>query len=619
MLNSGRFIKAANRIGMNNKPTSQGSDHDWRIVAGVTLALALATFLVYLPTRQFEFLNWDDQSYVVENDHVKGGLTWQGIVWAFTQSHSANWHPLTWLSHALDCQLYGLQPSKHHTTNVLLHAINAALLFHLMRTLTGSLWRSALVAGIFALHPLRVESVAWVSERKDLLSMFFGISTLLAYARYVTESKAQSPKSKIWYSAAVGLFACGLMSKPMLVTWPFVILLLDFWPLRRIEHSNSNDYTSALRGLLVEKLPFFALAIGSCIATLIAQKQGGAVASFEHLPISYRLQNALVAYATYLKALFWPTQLAPIYPHPAHWASWRVGVALVVLLGLSFTAWKNRIRFPCGIIGWLWFLGTLVPVIGIVQVGSQAFADRYTYIPQIGLVLSLVWLGALLTKRLPKVFVTAMAGIILTTLAWLTSKQLSIWKNTETLFKYTLEFHPNNTQALYGLGSHYLNQGRLAEGKQLLEKVIQFEPDFVEAQGALADALDGEGRHAEAAAHYEAALARQPNNASLLNNLAWLRAACPDAAIRNGNQAVELAKRACELSGYTKPIFIGTLAAAQAEAGDFQAATATATQAARLAEALNSPRTAALNRELIKLYQQGKSAHGNAPISVDQL
>lgn len=601
---------------MNNAPTAQVSNHDWRIVAGVTLALALTTFLVYLPTRQFEFLNWDDQSYVVENDHVKGGLTAEGVVWAFTHSHSANWHPLTWLSHALDCQLYGLQPSGHHATNALLHAINAALLFLFLRMVTGSLWRSMVVAGIFAMHPLRVESVAWISERKDLLSTFFGLLTLMAYARYAGESKVSSSKSKVWYGVALGLFVCGLMSKPMLVTWPFVMLLLDCWPLNRINQRPkvfSLESWRTNQNLIIEKIPFFALAAASCFITITAQKQGGAVASFEHLSFGYRLQNAIVSYAEYLRMFFWPAQLSPIYPHPAQWASWRVALSLATLVGLSFAGWRYRDRFPQGVTGWFWFLGTLVPVIGLVQVGSQAFADRYTYIPQIGLVLSLVWLGAILLQKLPKVFVATAAALILAALTWRTSQQLAIWKNTETLFSYTLGLHPNTLQALNGLGSYYLNQGRIAEGKPLLEKVVQLEPTFGEAQGALADALDGEGHHAEAATHYEAALAKQPNNASLLNNLAWLRAACPDAASRNGTEAIKLAVRACELTGYTKPLFIGTLAAAQAEAGNFQAAITTATRAAQLAEALHLPETATRNRELIELYRNAKGAHGGSP------
>jgi hypothetical protein len=662
--NSWNSIAAANLFGKIDVTTSHPPKPNLRLLLGIGLALAVASFMVYFPARHHDFLNWDDQSYVTENDHVKGGVTREGIVWAFTQSHSANWHPVTWLSHMVDCQLYGMNPGGPHLTNALLHAGNAALLFMLLHTLTGSCWRSALVAGIFALHPLRVESVAWVSERKDVLSLCFGLLCLIAYARYATKaevrcqrSEARSPTSdfrpltSVFYWLTFGLLALGLMSKPMLVTWPFVMLLLDWWPLRRMQNaecrmqnepmrdtspqpspqsgegaapsgkmgktelSTFNFQLSTLKRLVAEKLPFFALVAASCIVTVIAQKQGGAVASVAHLPIGYRLQNAVVAYTEYLTKFFWPGNLSPIYPHPAHWETGRVIGAMVILAGLSGAVCFGRRRFPGGVTGWFWFLGTLVPVIGIVQVGSQAFADRYTYVPQIGLVLLLVWLaaGVAVKLRLPKVIPGILAGVILAGLAGRTTEQLSVWKNTETLFRHTLERYPENTQALNGLGSYYIKVGRIAEGRQMLEKVIQLEPTFVEARGTLADALDGEGRYAEAVTHYEAALALRPDNASLLNNLAWLRAACPDATIRDGAEALRQATRACELTGFSKPLFLGTLAAAQAEAGDFPAAIATATQAANLAEALRLPETAARNRALMELYRNGKAAHGGEP------
>lgn len=592
------------------------SKHGSRSTISIGIALAIVTFLIYLPARQHDFLDWDDQSYVVENDHVKGGLTWEGIIWAFTQSHSANWHPLTWLSHALDCQIYGLQAAGHHTTNILLHSFNATLLFLLLQMLTGSLRRSALVAGIFAMHPLRVESVAWVAERKDVLSTFLGLLTLMAYAAYA-KARGEGRGARagtIWYAAALGLFACGLMSKPMLVTWPFIMLLLDWWPLGRIAADGRWRMRDGKtwRALLWEKVPFFALAAVSCIITVAAQKHGGAVASVEHLPINYRLQNAATAYAEYLKMFFWPTRLSPIYPHPAQWECWQVIVSIVILLGISVMIWRGRARFPVGVTGWLWFLGTLVPVIGIIQVGSQAFADRYTYIPQIGLALLLVWLLATAAAklRLPKFVGYSLAGIALAALAWRTTEQLTIWKNTQTLFHHTLERFPNNTPALNGLGNYYFKVGRIADSKRLLEKVLELEPTFVEARGTLADALESEGHYAEAVTQYEEALEQQPNNTSLLNNLAWLRAACPDPAIRNGTEAIKLATRACKLTSYSKPLFIGTLAAAQAETGEFQAAIATATRAVQLAEMLRLPEITARNRELIEFYRQARAAHG---------
>lgn len=355
--------------------------------------------------------------------------------------------------------------------------------------------------------------------------------------------------------------------------------------------------------------------LGSCVLTLFAQKQGGAVASFEHLPVSYRLQNAAVAYIEYLGTLFWPAQLSPIYPHPAQWEAWRVGGAIIALVGLSILVWINRKRFPFGVTGWCWFLGTLVPVIGLIQVGSQAFADRYTYIPHIGLAWALVWLGAETAAilRLPKFVAGTLAVATVAALAWRTTQQLPVWKNTETLFRHTLSLFPNNAQAWYGLGSYLTEQGRTAEGKRCLEQAIQLEPTFTEAIGTLAAMLDVEGHYQEAIDRYESALKIHPDQASVLNNLAWLRASCPKANFRDGAEAVQLATRACELTGYEKPLFIGTLAAAHAEAGEFQKAITTAEQAITLATSLRLEAAIIRNRELIQLYQQRKASHGGPP------
>lgn len=588
------------------------------LLATLAAALVLTTLAIYLPARQNEFLNWDDRSYVTENDHVKVGITGQGIIWAFSESHSGNWHPLTWLSHMLDCQLFSLDPAAHHMTNVWLHAVNAALLLLLLHQLTGSLWRSISVAALFALHPLRVESVAWVSERKDLLSAFFGILTLMAYVRF-TQCKVKNEKLQlVWYGVALGLFALGLMSKPMLVTWPFVMLLLDWGPLDRIRTSRAGAESGKTRAhwdLLTEKIPFFALVLGSVVITLWAQQKSGAVASLESLPLSLRLQNTAVAYVAYLGKFLWPTNLSPIYPHAKHLADWMVLGALLILVAVCAVAWQLRKRQPLVLLGWLWFLGTLIPVIGIVQVGSQAMADRYTYLPMIGIATAIVWLGAdwLACAKLSRNVAFAFILGILTALAWQTQKQISHWKNNETLFRHTLQLYPHAAQARYGLGSHLVEQGQLEEGRQHLEEAIKLQPRFTEAIGTLGLSYDNEGKYAEAARYYEAALATQPDHVTILNNLAWLRAACPDASLRSGPTAVRLATQACELTDYSKPILIGTLAAAQAETGDVSAASTSAARAATLAEKMGLKETAARNRELLELYRQGKAAHGGAP------
>jgi Tfp pilus assembly protein PilF len=408
--------------------------------------------------------------------------------------------------------------------------------------------------------------------------------------------------------------------------------------------------------LLWEKAPFFALTIASCIVTVVAQKKAGAVASFQAIPFGSRLENAVVAYAQYLAKFFWPAKLSPIYPHPEHWAAWQIICSAALLLILTGAVWFARKRFPYALTGWFWYLGTLVPVIGIVQVGSQAFADRYTYIPLIGIMIAVVWLiaeyfvkvgrgvptspsrvcglgiGAVGTPRpatltqscsskpfAQPVLSLALSVVILGVLSWRTSQQLGYWRDTETLFRGVLELAPDSVQALYGLGTHLIDGGRIEEGKKMVERAVTLQPTYAEALGTLGNASDGEGKYSEALQYYESALKVAPDNAGILNNLAWLRAACPDPSYRDGQEAARLETRASELVGYGKPLFIGTLAAAQAEAGDFQTAIATAERAAALAQALRLEEIVARNRELIGLYRQGKAAHGGSPKELNSI
>jgi protein O-mannosyl-transferase len=689
-----------------------------RLAATISFLVAI-TLLAFAPVFRAQFVHWDDQSYVQENEHVTGGLTWAGVVWAFTKSHSANWHPLTWISHMLDVQLFGVNAPAHHAVNLALHIANTLLLFLLLNRITGRsigdavrseeygdavesvptgfIWRSAIVAALFALHPLHVESVAWISERKDVLSGFSFMLTLLAYAKYVESRKqkaeivgkfeARNPKSETssetstfktqtsekvqnsnikpereptepgsrirnsaaaprstvhgphsswpWYVLALVLFALGLMSKPMLVTMPCVLLLLDFWPLGRLFKPGRDEQPArrgllvptGLRWLIIEKIPFFVLSAVSSVITYIVQQKQGAVADLHSLPIGYRLETALIAYVEYIGKFVLPAKLSPMYPLPSHWPVWEVLFSTAILLLLTAAAWFLRKRRPYAIVGWLWFLGMLVPVIGLVHVGSQAYADRYMYLPMIGLLVELTWLTADLARNTARRFLpcspTALrasrgAGIVaaLTLIAlcgYRTRAQTRIWHDTETLFSGVLTSQPNNVQALNGLGEYLVDTGRVAEGKPLLEKAVQIQPSFVEALGALADAELAQGRFDKAVEHYQAALRVQPNNSAVLNNLAWLQTVCPNPAFRDSAEAVRLARRACEVTGYSKPVFIGTLAAAQAQAGNFQAAIEIAERAASLADSLNQPAMAARNRELVKLYQEGKGADGKAP------
>ena len=368
----------------------------------IAVLLALVTIALYWPATSHDFVNYDDNFYVTSNVHVQNGLTLESLKWAFFNPVAANWHPLTLLSHMLDCQLFGLKPWGHHLTSVLLHAVNTVLVFLFLRRLTDAIWRSLLVAAVFGLHPLHVESVAWVAERKDVLSTCFGLLALIFYTRYVqcvTSDTCQVTGPKVipasvlsrvthhpslFYGLALFFFALGLMSKPMLVTWPFVMLLLDYWPLERFKPG------CAWR-LVGEKIPFFALAAVASVVTFVVQQHGGALGEGENLPFGARSGNALISYCRYLAKMFWPTDLAIFYPHPGYWPLERVFFAGGLIVGISVLLYVKRRRYPFLLVGWLWFGGTLMPVIGLVQVGGQAMADRYTYIPSLGVLIVAIW------------------------------------------------------------------------------------------------------------------------------------------------------------------------------------------------------------------------------------
>src|SRR5437588_1720717 len=365
----------------------------WPLI-GISIFLVAITWAVFGQTVGHQFINYDDPRYVLDNAHVRAGLTWRGIAWAFTHVHSQNWHPLTTMSHMLDCQLFGVNPGAHHLVNVFFHSIAAVLLFVLLAQITNSIWASAFVAAVFAIHPLRVESVAWIAERKDVLSGVFFMLTLLAYFRWTRKQTVGR------YLAMSILFACGLMSKPMLITTPIILLLLDYWPLNRSQKSEVRSQKSSnppWTKLVVEKVPLFVLSIGSCFATLWAQNF--ALGSTQFLPLQWRITNALFSYFEYVRQMFWPVDLIPFYVHPENRLElWRLLVAAVVLIALTAIAFIRRRKNPYLIVGWLWYLVMLIPVIGIVQVGLQGHADRYTYLPQVGLDIALVWLIWDLTK-----------------------------------------------------------------------------------------------------------------------------------------------------------------------------------------------------------------------------
>ena len=454
-----------------------------------------------------QFVAYDDGVYVAANPHVRDGLTAGSIAWAFVATENSNWHPVTWISHMLDVQLFGLDAGKHHRTSLLLHAANVVLLFLLLVRMTGALWRPALAAGLFAVHPLHVESVAWVAERKDVLSTTFWLLTIGAWLRWLDS------RSVPRYVIVVVIFALGLMTKPMLVTLPFTLLLFDFWPLGR----------AGLPDLLKEKAPLFAIAAASCAATVGAQRAGGALQTLERFPLSERLANALVSYAAYLGKVVWPSSLAVFYPYPHLGRGFPIVLASALgLVAVTVVALRAARSAPYAAFGWLWYLGTLVPVIGLVQVGEQAMADRYTYVPLIGIFVAIAWGAGALADRWPvarPIVATAAACSIAACLA-VTTNQVRTWKSSESLFTHALAVTQENWMAHNNLGGVLSDQGRLDGAVGHFGEVVRIRPEFAEGHYNLALALDRSDRPQEAIAQYQEAIRLNPSYAPAHYNFA---------------------------------------------------------------------------------------------------
>ena len=419
--------------------------------------LALLTLAVYSPVLQCQFVNYDDNHYVTENVHVRAGLHWGTLRRALTSTEQANWHPLAWISHALDYQLFGLNPAAHHATSALIHAVNVAALFLVLLGATRAIGRSSLVAALFALHPFNVESVAWVAERKNVLCTLFFLLALVAYGWY-----ARMPNARR-YSLVAILFAMGLASKPMVITLPFVLLLADFWPLGRVQGwttSSASIGQATLGKLVLEKIPLLALSAASAVITIVAQRAGGAMPSTQVVPFGARVANAIHSYAAYVWRTFWPVGLAPFYPG-APWHHWQIGLSAGFLIVISIIAWRWRNSRPYCLVGWLWYLGTMFPVLGLIQVGGQAMADRYTYVPLIGIFVVLVWGAADLADkmRIPQIARASVATVILLLLAFLTIRQISYWQTSVDLWSHTLQVTENNLVAEDNLGVALLELG----------------------------------------------------------------------------------------------------------------------------------------------------------------
>jgi tetratricopeptide (TPR) repeat protein len=471
----------------------------------IAIALALVTLAVFCPVTRFQFVNYDDTDFVTANPHVQAGLTAEGFRWAWGSEVARNWHPITMFSHMLDCQLFGVKPWWPHLVNLLLHAANTVLLFSLFKRMTGAVWRSAAVAALFAWHPLHVESVAWVAERKDVLSTLFWFLTTWAYVRYAEEFKVQGSRFKIFYGLSLLFFALGLMSKPMLVTVPFTLLLLDYWPLGRMKSG-----APAWR-LVAEKIPFFVLSAASCVVTFRVQQHGGAVLRLQDFPLGSRLGNALVSYVRYIELMFWPRHLAGLYLRAGRWPLWEVALAALLLLAVSVLVLSQRRRRPYLAVGWFWYVGTLVPVIGLVQVGMQAIADRYTYVPLIGLFVILVWGGWELAGVWRQTrFAPAATAAALAACAALTVHQEFYWKDSEALFKRMIDATPNNYMARYNLGNLYSKENRTNEAISNLTAAIQGEPNYAEAHNNLGGIFLDQKRYDEAIQHYRTAARVRP-------------------------------------------------------------------------------------------------------------
>jgi tetratricopeptide (TPR) repeat protein len=509
----------------------------------MVLLLMLATIALYWPATRCDFINLDDPDYVTENARVQGGLTWEAVKWAFCNIEQASyWAPLTWLSHELACQLFGLNPWGHHLVNVLLHAANVALVFLVFQRMTGATWRSLVLAALFGWHPLRVESVAWVTERKDVLSTLFWMLTLWAYVKYVEAGKIGNSKSRTWYGAALVMFVCGLMSKAMLVTTPFVLLLLDYWPLKRI--TNDEWRIAKVKTLLLEKIPFFVLATAASVVTFVAQKEGGAVKMVEYLPLGARVGNALISYCRYLWDMFWPTKLGVFYPHPGYWPLGEVLLAGAVLCGISLFVFLKRRQYPFMLMGWLWFVGTLVPVIGLVQVGGQAMADRFTYVPSLGVLIIAVWGAHELTGgwRYQKVALVVLGSASIVLCIGLTRQQLGYWKDSETLFRHTIEVTDNNYIAYNNVGDALLHQGQTNEAITQFQAAIRINPYDAEAHYNLGVAFFNKSQADEAITQFQAAIRLRPDYALAHNNLgaALLGKGQADEAISQYQETIRL-------------------------------------------------------------------------------
>ncbi|MHC4259743.1 MAG: tetratricopeptide repeat protein [Planctomycetota bacterium] len=576
------------------------------------VALILATLAIYWQVHSHSFVNYDDPTYVSKNQNIQSGITWESVKWAFTTGHAGNWHPLTWISHVLDWQLFGASAGWHHLTSLFLHIANTLLLFAVLKRMTNALWKSAFVAALFALHPLHAE---------------FWMLTMAAYLRYVEYPGLGR------YLLTLSLFALGLMAKPMLVTLPFVLLLLDYWPLRRFQFGQtvegfgwqkpkSADVSSPWKifcRLVLEKIPFFILSAISSVVTFLVQRSAGVVTSIERLPLTVRVANVLVSYFTYIQKMIWPSRLAMFYPYPDKTKLLWQAVAfapLLVIISVAVVLLMHRRKYL--FTGWLWYLGTLVPVVGLVQVGGQAYADRYTYVPLIGLFIIIAWgvPDVLPKRRSLKPVLGASAVAVLLALSICAHQQQRYWRDTITLCEHALDVtDPNrNYVAHFCMTEDLLHRGEIDKAIYHNQKSLEIKPNYFKALGGLAVAFARKGRTDLAVDCYKEGIRCKGDWVLPLNNLAWIQATHSQARFRNPREAMEHALRACELTKYKNPSVLDTLAAAYAAAGRFSDAVATAEKAVELSPSSNKELAERIQNRL-GLYRAGRPYIGR-PVDV---
>lgn len=476
------------------------------------LYLIIIPLLIYWPVVYYPFIDFDDGAYITDNPFVRNGITWDGVVWAFTKTHAGNWHPLTWISHMIDCSLFGLNAGKHHGVNLIIHILNGVLLFFICLKMTENIFISWVIAAFFAVHPMNVESVAWISERKNLVSTLFWMLTLWTYTIYVQRS------DKKYLIYAFCFFAVGLMAKPMLVTLPFVLLLLDYYPLKRLDHAGRIQNTISL---FKEKIPFFALTVISCIITIKAQESGGALASISAHSFQDRIFNSLTSYVAYIIKMFFPTKLAILYPYPKNFLIHHVIFATFILGIISFLTFMKRKKYPFVMTGWFWYIGTLVPVIGLVQVGHQSMADRYAYIPFIGLFFMLSHGISLIIHKLA----TIKHVLILLCFIWISGYipvsifQVKKWENSISLFNHALEVTTNNYVIHKNIANTLISQGKIDEAMEHLTEAIKISPTYADAYNSMGIALNLKGKPDEAINYFEHAIQIKPDYAEPLVNI----------------------------------------------------------------------------------------------------